>query len=50
MDLVRALLVALFYWLAMGRANYFLSMELRQPLLLGVIIGAIYGDVRSGLM
>ena len=50
MIFIRALLVALFYWLAMGRANYFISMELRQPILLGVIIGAIYGDVNAGLM
>lgn len=50
MIFIRALLVGLIYWLAMGRANYFFSLMFRQPLLLGVIYGALYGDVHAGLM
>ena len=50
MNVIRALLVGLIYWLAMGRANYFFSLMARQPLLLGVIYGALYGDVQAGLM
>ena len=34
----------------MGRACYFLSFAFRKPVVLGVIIGLVYGDVAKGLM
>lgn len=48
--LIKAILVGLIYWLSMGRACYFLSFAFRKPVVLGVIIGLVYGDVAKGLM
>ena len=47
---IQAVLVGLVYWLSMGRACYFISFAIRKPVVLGVIIGLIYGDVEAGLM
>lgn len=48
--LIKAILGGLIYWLSMGRACYFLSFAFRKPVVLGVIIGLVYGDVAKGLM
>lgn len=50
MDILRAVLVGLVYWLSMGRAFYFFSFAFRKPVVLGVVIGLIYGDVPTGLL
>lgn len=48
--IIRALLVGLLYWAAMGRANYYFSFAFRKPVVLGVFIGLVYGDVQMGLL
>lgn len=48
--IIKAALVGLLYWLAMGRANYYFSFAFRKPLVLGVFIGLIFGDVKAGLL
>lgn len=48
--IIQAVLVGLIYWLAMGRAAYFVSFAFRKPLVLGVMIGLVYGDVKAGLL
>ena len=45
-----AALVGLTYWISMGRAFYYFSFAFRKPVVLGVVIGAIYGDVQTGLL
>jgi len=47
---LQSTLVGILYWFAMGRANYFFSFALRKPVVLGVFIGLIFGDVQSGLI
>lgn len=47
---IKAVLVGLVYWLTMGRAFYYISFALRKPVVLGVIIGLIFGDVQVGLV
>jgi len=47
---IKAALVGLLYWLAMGRANYYFSFAFRKPVVLGVFIGLVFGDVRIGLL
>lgn len=47
---IQAILVGLIYWLSMGRASYFFSFAFRKPVVLGVFIGLVYGDVASGLL
>lgn len=47
---IESLLVGLLYWLSMGRAHYFFAFAFRRPVLLGVFIGLIFGDVQAGLM
>lgn len=47
---IKAILVGLIYWLAMGRANYYFSFAFRKPVVLGVFIGLVYGDVQTGLL
>lgn len=49
-NIVRAVLVGLVYWISMGRAFYYFSFGFRKPVVLGVVIGAIYGDVPTGLI
>lgn len=49
-NVIRAALVGLIYWLAMGRAAYFVSFAFRKPVVLGVMIGLVYGDVQTGLL
>src|SRR5699024_1602255 len=34
----------------MGRAHYFFSYALRRPIILGIIIGLIFGDAEAGLI
>lgn len=34
----------------MGRAFYYFSFAFRKPVVLGVVIGLIYGDVQTGLL
>jgi D-glucosaminate-specific PTS system IIC component len=48
--IIKAVLVGLLYWLAMGRANYFFSFAFRKPVVLGVFIGLVFGDVKTGLL
>ncbi len=48
--ITKAALVGLIYWLAMGRANYFFSFAFRKPVVLGVFIGLVFGDVKTGLL
>ena len=40
---IQSALVGLIYWLAMGRASYFVSFAFRKPVVLGVFIGLVYG-------
>lgn len=47
---IQAILVGLLYWISMGRAQYFFSFAFRKPVVLGVFIGLIYGDVAKGLL
>lgn len=47
---IKSILVGLIYWLAMGRAQYFFSFAFRKPVVLGVVIGLVFGDVKAGLM
>lgn len=47
---VQSILVGLLYWLSMGRAHYFFSYALRRPVVLGVLIGWIFGDAQAGLL
>lgn len=47
---IKAILVGLIYWISMGRAQYFFSYAFRKPLVLGVMIGLVYGDVQIGLI
>ena len=47
---IKSILVGLLYWLSMGRAQYFFSFALRKPVVLGVFIGLIFGDVTKGLL
>lgn len=47
---VQAALVGLLYWISMGRANYYFSFAFRKPVVLGVMIGLVYGDVQAGLL
>lgn len=47
---IQAILVGLLYWISMGRAQYFFSFAFRKPVVLGVFIGLIYGDVQMGLL
>ena len=48
--LIPSILVGLTYWLAMGRAQYYFSFAFRNPVVLGVVIGCIFGDVSAGLL
>jgi PTS system mannose-specific IIC component/D-glucosaminate-specific PTS system IIC component len=48
--ILKAALVGLLYWLAMGRAAYYFSFAFRKPVVLGVFIGLVFGDVRTGLI
>lgn len=48
--LFKAILIGLIYWLAMGRAAYIISFAFRKPLVLGVFIGLVFGDVQKGLL
>lgn len=47
---IKAILVGLIYWIAMGRAQYFFSFAFRKPVVLGVFIGLVFGDVKMGLL
>jgi len=47
---VQSALIGLTYWIAMGRAQYFFSFAFRKPVVLGVVIGLILGDVQAGLI
>lgn len=48
--IIKALLVGLIYWIAMGRAQYYFSYAFRNPVVLGVFIGLVFGDVKTGLV
>ena len=47
---IQSALVGLIYWIAMGRAQYFFSFAFRKPVVLGVFIGLVFGDVQQGLL
>lgn len=47
---IESALVGLLYWLSMGRAHYFFSFAFRRPVLLGLLIGVIFGDAQAGLL
>ncbi|KAF1305142.1 PTS mannose/fructose/sorbose/N-acetylgalactosamine transporter subunit IIC [Candidatus Enterococcus willemsii] len=48
--LIPSILVGITYWISMGRAQYYFSYAFRKPVVLGVIIGWIFGDVQAGLL
>lgn len=48
--IIKAILIGLIYWIAMGRAQYFFSYAFRKPVVLGVFIGLVFGDVTTGLV
>ncbi|KRK70900.1 PTS mannose/fructose/sorbose/N-acetylgalactosamine transporter subunit IIC [Lacticaseibacillus nasuensis] len=48
--LFKAFLVGIIYWLSMGRTAYFVSFAFRKPVVLGVFIGLVFGDVQKGLL
>lgn len=48
--IIKAALVGLLYWISMGRAQYFFSYAFRKPIILGVFIGLVFGDVKTGLI
>jgi len=48
--IIKAALVGLLYWISMGRAQYFFSYAFRKPIILGVFIGLVFGDVQTGLI
>jgi len=48
--IIKAALIGLLYWIAMGRAQYFFSFAFRKPIVLGVFIGLVFGDVKTGLI
>ena len=48
--LLRAIIVGLLYWQGMSRANFLICMVFRSPVILGVLIGALYGKVQEGLV
>lgn len=48
--ILKALLVGFIYWIAMGRAAYYFSFAFRKPVVLGVFIGLVFGDVKTGLL
>lgn len=50
MNFIQAALVGLLYWISMGRASYYFSYAFRKPVVLGVFIGLVYGDVSLGLL
>lgn len=47
---IQSALVGLLYWISMGRAHYFFSYAFRKPVVLGVFIGLVFGDVQAGLI
>lgn len=47
---IKALLIAIVYWLAWSRIGYSFTMFLRQPLTLSVPLGLIMGDVRTAVI
>ena len=47
---IQSILVGLLYWISMGRAQYFFSFAFRKPVVLGVFIGLVFGDVQMGLL
>ena len=40
---IQSALVGLIYWLAMGRASYFVSFAFRKPVVLGVLLVSYMG-------
>ncbi|AEB07649.1 phosphotransferase system PTS sorbose-specific IIC subunit [Coriobacterium glomerans PW2] len=49
-SVISAALVGITYWISMGRAFYYFSFAFRKPVVIGVVIGLIYGDVPIGLV
>ena len=47
---IKALLVGFLYWIGICRMNFFVSSALRWPVVLGVLIGLVFGDVKMGLL
>lgn len=47
---IKAASIGLLYWLSMGRAQYYFSFALRKPVVLGVFIGLVFGDIQAGLL
>ena len=47
---IRAAIVGILYWLGMSRGNFLFCTVFRAPTVLGVLIGALYGNVELGLM
>ncbi|WP_055666003.1 PTS mannose/fructose/sorbose/N-acetylgalactosamine transporter subunit IIC [Desnuesiella massiliensis] len=48
--IIKAALVGLLYWITMGRAQYYFSFAFRKPVVIGVFVGLIFGDVTTGLI
>ena len=47
---IKAAIVGILYWLGMSRGNFLFCTVFRDPCFLGVVIGALYGNVKTGLM
>lgn len=50
MTLSVAIICGLFYWFGMSRIGYHFTYSLASPLMLGAIMGVIYGDLTTGLI
>lgn len=48
--IIKALVIAIIYWLAWSRIGYTFSMILRQPLTLSVPLGLLMGDVKTAVI
>ena len=47
---IKAAIVGILYWLGMSRGNFLFCTVFRDPCFLGVVIGALYGNIKTGLM
>lgn len=50
MTILVALICGVFYWFGMSRIGYHFTYSLASPLMLGFILGLVYGDVSTGLI
>lgn len=50
MTLLVAIICGLFYWFGMSRIGYHFTYSLASPIMLGFLLGLVYGDIPTGLM